>query len=64
MQKNLSEITREEWIALDWEEATSMGDSDRTFMATGKRTPDEAAQAAEDWDMTAEAREQFKDMEV
>jgi len=41
-----------------------MGDSDRTFMAMGKRTPDEAAQAAEDWDTTAEEREQFKEMEL
>ena len=63
MEKNLSDITREEWIALNWMEAeASMGDSDRTFMAMGKRTPDEAAQAAEDWDTTAEEREQFKDV--
>ena len=65
MEKNLSDITREEWIVFNWIEAeASMGDDDRVFMAMGKRTPDEAAQAAEDWDTTAEEREQFKEMEI
>jgi len=65
MEKKLSDITREEWIALNWMEVeASMGDPERIFMAMGKRTPDEAAQAAEDWDTTAEEREQFKEMEI
>lgn len=58
MEKKLSEITRAEWIALRWIEIPpAMGDDDeRIFRADGKRTPDEAAQAAEDWDSTAEER--------
>ena len=60
MEKKLSEITRSEWIVFQWIEAPqSMGDEDRIFIANGKRTPDEAAQAAEDWDMTAEERAEF-----
>jgi len=58
MEKRLSEITRAEWIAFRWVEAPqAMEDEDRIFVTDGKRTPDEAAQAAEDWDMTAEERE-------
>jgi len=60
MEKRLSEITRSEWIAFRWVEAQqAMGDEDRMFMSDGKRTPDEAAQAAEDWDQTAEERAEF-----
>jgi hypothetical protein len=57
MEKNLSEINRVEWIVWKWEETTNMGDEDRRFNADYKRTPDEARQAAEDWDSTAEERE-------
>lgn len=57
MEKKLSEITRSEWIAINWIEITSMGDDDRIFSASYKRTPGEAMQAAEEWDSTAEERE-------
>ena len=57
MEKNLSDITRAEWIAYRWiEEPQAMGSDERIFMTDGKRTPNEAAQAAEDWDFTAEER--------
>lgn len=56
MRKKLFEIIRAEWIGLQWTEVTAMGDEDRIFVAVGDRTPDEAAQAAEDWDATAEER--------
>ena len=57
MEKNLSDITRAEWIAYRWvEEPQAMGSDERIFMTDGKRTPDEAAEAAEDWDSTAEER--------
>ena len=60
MEKKLSEITRSEWITFRWIEAgQAMGDDERTFISDGKRTPDEAAQAAEDWDSTAEERAEF-----
>ncbi len=60
MEKKLSEISRSEWIVFQWIEAPpAMGDEDRTFSADGKRTPTEAAQAAEEWDMTAEERAEF-----
>lgn len=59
-RKKLSEITREEWIALQWLEASQMGDEDRMFIVIGRRTPDEAAQAMSEWDTTEEARAKFR----
>lgn len=60
MEKKLSEITRAEWIAFRWIEAPqAMGDEEREFRTDGKRTPDEAVQAAEEWDMTVEERAEF-----
>lgn len=60
MEKELSQITRAEWIAFRWVEAQqAMGNDERIFISDGKRTPDEAAQAAEDWDQTAEERAEF-----
>lgn len=60
MEKKLSDISRSEWIAFRWVEAAqAMGDEERTFTSDGKRTPTEAAQAAEEWDMTAEERAEF-----
>jgi len=66
MEKKLSEINRAEWIAFRWIEIEPvMGDDsdDRVFMAQGKRTPDEASQAADDWDSTALERNQFSGIE-
>ena len=60
MEKNLSDITRAEWIAYRWIEVPqAMGSDERIFMTDGKRTPNEAAQAAEDWDSTAEERMEY-----
>jgi hypothetical protein len=60
MEKKLDEIKRSEWIAFQWIEIPrAMGDEERTFMADGKRTPAEAAQAADEWDITAEERAEF-----
>jgi len=62
MEKKLSEITRSEWIVFQWvEDLGTMGDGneERVFTAINKRTPAEAAQAAEEWDMTAEERAEF-----
>jgi len=56
MEKSLSEITRQDWTAWQWQEITSMDDEDRRFMRGQKRTPDEALQAMEEWDATAEER--------
>lgn len=56
MEKKLSEITRNEWITIRWEEIRYVGSEERVFLADGKRTPDEAAQAMDDWDSTAEER--------
>lgn len=58
MEKLLSEITRKEWITLDWHETTSMGDEDRKFAADAKRTPDEAMEAAEEWDFLKSVEEE------
>ena len=57
MIKALSEITRSEWIAIRWIEVTEMGDPERMFIEVQKRTPDEAAKAKNDWDLTEEDRE-------
>jgi len=59
-RKKLSEITRAEWIALQWVEDTQLGDEDRIFVSFSLRTPEEASMARDDWDSTAEEREQFK----
>lgn len=58
MEKALEDITRTEWIAFRWAEIPpTMGDEDkRMFHTAGRRTPDEAAQAAQEWDYTAEER--------
>lgn len=58
MIKALAEISRQEWIAFRWVEAPQpYGDDERTFITQGKRTPDEALQAMEEWDVTAEERD-------
>ena len=66
MQKKLSDITRDEWIALHWIEVPQSFDdrTERIFEAIARRTPDEAAQANIDWDETIEAREATKDIEL
>ena len=51
-----SEITRSEWIGFRWIEDDAMGNDDRVFVRAYGRTPDEAAQAREDWDSTAQER--------
>lgn len=57
IRKNLSEITRTEWIKWRWqEEPGSFGDEDRVFVRGFRRAPDEARQALEDWDLTEEER--------
>ncbi len=55
-KKVLSEITRAEWIKWQWIDITEMGNGERVMLRNFLRTPDEAAQAAEDWDQTAEER--------
>jgi hypothetical protein len=60
MEKSLSDITRKEWVALRWIEIGALGE-ERLFMSDGKRTPDEALKAMEEWDMTAEERGQEGD---
>ncbi len=56
MEKRLSEIMRSEWIAFIWLETAAGDEEERTFVRSFKRTPDEAAQARDDWDSTAEER--------
>jgi len=57
-EKKLSEISRKDWIAFRWQEAPmSMGDDERVFFQAGRRTPEEAYRAMEEWDMTADERE-------
>lgn len=49
MEKLLSEITRKEWIIYEWIDITAFGE-ERIFAQGNPRTPDEAVQAAEEWD--------------
>ena len=51
MEKPLSQITRTEWIKYQWIDVTQMGDSERTMLQGFLRTPDEAYQAIEEWDV-------------
>lgn len=55
-RKEISDITRAEWIAFQWIEDTQIGDEERIFVSAGRRTPEEAAQARDDWDSTAVER--------
>lgn len=55
-RKALSNITRSAWVFYHWDDCTEFGDSDRMMIRTYRRTPDEAAQAADDWDALEEAR--------
>lgn len=68
MEKKLSEISRSEWVAFNWIEIGGvMGDEagdERIFMAENRRTPDEAAEAAMDWDSSIEAIEEMKGVEL
>jgi hypothetical protein len=59
IEKKLEDITRTEWIAYRWVEIPpTMGDNgERMFRTDGRRTPSEAYEAMEEWEMTAEERE-------
>jgi len=56
MDKPLSQITRNEWIAFQWLDVTQMGDAERFMQRGFARTPDEAYQAMMEWEETAEER--------
>lgn len=56
--KKLEDITRKEWIAYRWAEIEpTFGSEERIFRPNGRRTPEEAFQAMEEWEMTAEERD-------
>jgi len=59
--KLLSQMTRKEWVKYQWtEDVPTMGDEvsedDRVFIRGKLRTPDEAYQAMEEWEVTADER--------
>ena len=57
IEKKLEDITRAEWVKFRWVEIPqSYGDDERMFITQGLRTPDEAYQALEEWEMTADER--------
>ena len=56
MEKALKDITRTEWIKYQWTDVTQMGDTERMMMQGFLRTPDEAYQALEEWEVIAEDR--------
>jgi hypothetical protein len=56
MEKELSKITREEWIKYQWFDVTQMGDEERMMGRAFLRTPDESYTAMMEWDETAEER--------
>jgi hypothetical protein len=49
--KYLRNITRDEYIVWDWINATAYGDTELTMLRGYPRTPDQAAKAAQDWDI-------------
>ncbi len=59
MEKLLTDISRQEWVAFRWVEIPPVygDDGERMFRDDGRRTADEAYQAMEEWDMTAEERD-------
>jgi hypothetical protein len=63
IEKKLEDITRKEWVAYRWVEMPPIyGDDDeRMFRTAGKRTPSEALQALEEWEVTAEDRDCVED---
>jgi len=53
LEKELSTITKAEWIAFDWFDSSEFGSNDDRIMSRGKRrTPDEAMQAKINWEET------------
>ena len=56
MEKELSKITRTEWIKYQWHDVTQMGDAERIMVQGYLRTPDESYQAMMEWEETAEDR--------
>jgi hypothetical protein len=64
MRKKLLEITRSEWISFVWVDDSAMGDDERYLKTESRRTPEEACQAAMDWDSTIIEREETKDIEL
>lgn len=56
MEKTLSEITRKEWIIYHWLDLEEMGNDRRLFIKGLERTPDEAMEAAEEWDFLEEVK--------
>ena len=60
IMKRLEDITRKEWVSYRWVEIPpTMDDSgdERVFRTNGRRTPDEAYSALEEWEVTAEDRD-------
>jgi hypothetical protein len=51
----VKDITRDEWVAYEWIDATALGDQDRMYVRGLTRDPSEAIQAGLDHDaiMTA-----------
>jgi hypothetical protein len=58
MEKQLSDITQKEWIMYQWLETTRMGEEERRFIQGQERTPDEAMEAAEEWDFLESVKEE------
>jgi hypothetical protein len=46
----ITEITKDEYIAYEWIEVTSLTDLFRMFVRGRERTPEEALQASKEWD--------------
>jgi hypothetical protein len=55
IEKNLSEITKAEWVTFNWFDNQEFGSPEERLMVRGsRRTPDEAMQAQINWDETAD----------
>ena len=56
MEKKLSELARKEWIRYQWVLVDEFGVEERMMVRGPERTPDDAFEAAQEWEVFAEAR--------
>jgi len=60
MMRPFSRIKRHEWIAYHWMDVTSLDDKEPIFIASRTRSPDEAKNAGDNFDVFANAMRECK----
>jgi hypothetical protein len=54
-RKKLNEITRSEWVAWVWLDATELGDKEKMYIRGDQRDPSESLKTGQEWDAWNEA---------